>query len=287
MIYGIGETVLDILFRDDQPQKAVPGGSTFNAMVSLGRAGCECLMLTQCGDDHVGDLTCDYLRRNGVSTEGLTRVRNMKSHISLAFLDDHSDAHYSFYKDHRAWDVEALMQRVESVAFTPRDVLLMGSYFAVNPLVRPVVSRLLNAAHDAGAFIYYDLNFRQPHAAELPSLLPTLEENIRLSTVVRGSGDDLRVTGLDPAQMQIITDGAGPVRLMGRYTVPTPPITPVSTVGAGDNFNAGFLYEYVRSGLTPDIASWSESDWLRLAARGIAWGQEVCMSFENSIRTVL
>ena len=25
-VIGIGETVLDILFKDDQPQKAVPGG---------------------------------------------------------------------------------------------------------------------------------------------------------------------------------------------------------------------------------------------------------------------
>ena len=37
MIAGIGETVLDILFRNGQPQAAVPGGSVFNAMVSLGR----------------------------------------------------------------------------------------------------------------------------------------------------------------------------------------------------------------------------------------------------------
>ena len=37
-IIGIGETVFDIIFREDQPQKAVPGGSTFNAMISLGRA---------------------------------------------------------------------------------------------------------------------------------------------------------------------------------------------------------------------------------------------------------
>lgn len=36
-VIGIGETVLDILFKNDQPQKAVPGGSTFNSIVSLGR----------------------------------------------------------------------------------------------------------------------------------------------------------------------------------------------------------------------------------------------------------
>ena len=41
-VIGIGETVLDILFKDDQPQKAVPGGSTFNSIVSLGRAGVPC-----------------------------------------------------------------------------------------------------------------------------------------------------------------------------------------------------------------------------------------------------
>ena len=33
-VIGIGETVLDILFKDDQPQKAVPGGSTFNTRPS-------------------------------------------------------------------------------------------------------------------------------------------------------------------------------------------------------------------------------------------------------------
>ncbi|MCQ2120079.1 MAG: carbohydrate kinase, partial [Bacteroidales bacterium] len=34
MIIGIGETVLDIVFKCGQPKSAVPGGSTFNAMVS-------------------------------------------------------------------------------------------------------------------------------------------------------------------------------------------------------------------------------------------------------------
>ena len=34
-IIGIGETVLDIIFKGDQPMAAVPGGSTFNCLVSL------------------------------------------------------------------------------------------------------------------------------------------------------------------------------------------------------------------------------------------------------------
>ena len=38
-VIGIGETVLDIIFKNNQPQRAVPGGSAFNAIISLGRAG--------------------------------------------------------------------------------------------------------------------------------------------------------------------------------------------------------------------------------------------------------
>lgn len=54
-VIGIGETVFDILFKDDQPQKAIPGGSTFNSIVSLGWAGVNCAMVTGVGGDHIGD----------------------------------------------------------------------------------------------------------------------------------------------------------------------------------------------------------------------------------------
>ena len=98
-VIGIGETVLDILFREDQPQTAVPGGSTFNSIVSLGRAGVNCAMVTEVGGDHIGDIICRYLKDNGVSDEYVCRHENVKSHISLAFLDEHNDAQYIFYKD--------------------------------------------------------------------------------------------------------------------------------------------------------------------------------------------
>ena len=94
---GIGETVLDILFKEDQPQKAVPGGSTFNSIVSLGRAGVNCAMVTEVGGDHIGDIICRYLQENGVSDEYVCRHEKVKSHISLAFLNEHNDAQYIFY----------------------------------------------------------------------------------------------------------------------------------------------------------------------------------------------
>ena len=38
-VIGIGETILDVLFKGNQPTAAVPGGSVFNGIISLGRMG--------------------------------------------------------------------------------------------------------------------------------------------------------------------------------------------------------------------------------------------------------
>ena len=35
-VIGIGETILDIIFKNNRPHAAVPGGSTFNGLISLG-----------------------------------------------------------------------------------------------------------------------------------------------------------------------------------------------------------------------------------------------------------
>ena len=34
-VIGIGETILDIIFKNDQPIGAVPGGSVFNGLTCL------------------------------------------------------------------------------------------------------------------------------------------------------------------------------------------------------------------------------------------------------------
>ena len=286
-VIGIGETVLDILFKDDQPQKAVPGGSTFNSIVSLGRAGVPCTMVTEVGDDHVGDLTCHFLRDNGVSTEFVCRHKNVKSHISLAFLDEHNDAQYVFYKDHASVSLDGNVPEI-----TKDDAVLFGSFFSINPAIRPVVGDLLRAARHAGAWLYYDVNFRKNHIADLPDVMSNIEENMRLADVVRGSMEDFgylfglcdadaiyqRVSSL--CDTLILTNGARQIRL---YTpdscdiYPVRAIETVSTVGAGDNFNAGYIYALLQGINNPALR-------IEMAQR---WSQDVCRQIGNNISDTL
>lgn len=282
-VIGIGETVLDILFKDNRPQKAVPGGSTFNSIISLGRAGVPCAMVTEVGDDHIGDMTCQFLRENGVSDAFVRRRMGTKSHVTLAFLDEHNDAQYIFYKDHASAALDGELPHIQE-----DDMVLFGSFFAINPAIRPAVRSMLSEAHNAGAWLYYDINFRKTHIADIPDVMPNIEENMQLANVVRGSMEDFgylyNLTDADAiyalvrrfCSTLILTDGARIIRVYtpeGCATYPVKPIETVSTVGAGDNFNAGYIYA-IRNGIDDPAAR------IAMAQR---WSQDVCRQLGNNI----
>ena len=91
-IIGIGETILDIIFKNGQPTKALPGGSVFNTMVSLGRLGIPVHFITELGQDQVGNNILSFMRENNLSTENVDIFCEGKSPVSLAFLNDQNEA---------------------------------------------------------------------------------------------------------------------------------------------------------------------------------------------------
>ena len=70
-VIGIGETVLDIIFRNDKPIGAVPGGSVFNGIISLGRAGIPTTFISEAGNDRLGRQIIRFLETNGVDATHL------------------------------------------------------------------------------------------------------------------------------------------------------------------------------------------------------------------------
>lgn len=295
-IIGLGETVYDIIFKNNQPLRAVPGGSAFNSVISIGRTGVPCLMITEVGDDHVGDLVTSFLKDNNVSTDYVYRHEGTQSHISLAFLNERNDAEYQFYKMHNALNMPEYFPEVEE-----GDIVLFGSYFAINPKVRTVVSHFLQKAHDSGAIIYYDINFRGSHKKDIPTVLPSIIENMRLSTIVRGSSEDFSILfECDNAEEVynkhikhlcptfIYTDADKPVKLFTpslQSSFAAKKIETVSTIGAGDNFNAGFCYAIYSKGITTPqgFSELSHDVFAELIASAQLFSSFVCQSLDNYI----
>ena len=294
-VIGIGETILDILFKNNQVATSVPGGSTFNSMISLGRVGVPSCLLSEIGDDKVGGIVRTFLRDNGVDDSYLTEYPDHKSPISLAFLDEHNNATYSFYKDpfnkRTDWECPA----IES-----DDIILFGSYYALNPEMRYKVTALLEKARNAGAIIYYDVNFRRNHAGEAIKLMGTVIENLEYADIVKGSDEDFEVLyhiaeGAKVFKEKvdfycprlIYSKGAQGVDLYSRTLTkhyPIEPITPVSAIGAGDNLNAGILYGIIKYRIRRnDLDQLSERDWDDIIRCGLQFAAETCSQADNYV----
>lgn len=296
-VIGIGETVLDIIFKNGNPTSALPGGSVFNAIVSLGRCGVPATMITEVGNDIVGRKAKAFLERNNVATDNVSVMTNCKSPISLAFLDDDNDAEYLFYKDEAHDRLEFSYPEVN-----PDDIVLFGSFFSVNPVLRPMVVGLLDNARAHGGIIYYDVNYRPAHRADVMRITPDLLDNLDYADIVRGSNADFDVLyRMDDADKVyesetafycprlIYTQGAGPVVVHAdnglRLELPTPKVETVSTIGAGDNFNAGFIYALIRDGITrADIErGLTEEQWRGLVATAQQFAAESCKDIYNYV----
>jgi len=298
-VIGLGETVLDIIFKGEQPLQAVPGGSAFNAIISLGRAGVPAYFISETGNDRVGAWVKRFLRENGVDDGGVCAFTDSKSPLSLAFLDENNNAEYIFYKDHPHDRLDFVYPEINE-----GDVVVFGSFFAINPVVRPQIYAFLQYAHDHGAILYYDLNYRSSHKNDMLRVTPNIIENLELADVVRGSDEDFEIMygkkDCDSVYRSeisfytkkfIYTRGNQPVEVRDagnfakQYAVESIAEPVVSTIGAGDSFNAGFVYGLIKQGITREMMNQqlTEQQWDGLIESGMSFSADVCRSLNNYI----
>lgn len=296
-VIGIGETVLDIIFRDEKPISALPGGSTFNAIISLGRSGVKASMISETGNDRIGQNIIKFMESNGIDASYVNVYPESKSPLSLAFLNDHNDADYIFYKDHPHDRIDYVYPEVNA-----DDIVLFGSFFALNPVIRPQVYAFLDYARQRGAILYYDVNFRASHKNEVMKVTPNLLDNLEMADIVRGSSEDFEILfrqhDADTVYRSqiafytkkfIYTRSADPVEVRGdggfskQYLVL--PTETVSTIGAGDNFNAGFIYGLIKNGITRQHIDQglTESQWDALVSSALDFSAECCRDIYNYV----
>ena len=296
-VIGIGETILDVIFKNDQPIGAVPGGSMFNGLISLGRVGMNAGFISETGNDRIGRKIIKFLEDNHVDASNISVYPEAKSPVSLAFLNDQNDAEYIFYKDHPNDKLDFIFPDIQ-----PDDIVMYGSFYAVNPVIRPQMFAFLEHAQRQGAILYYDVNFRASHANDVMKVTPNILENLEFADIVRGSKEDFEVM-FNKSEADIVyrsqisfycknfiyTQGAEPLILKGvggfSKDYPVAQTETVSTIGAGDNFNAGFVYGLVKYGITREMLETgvAEELWDKVIDEAQQFATNVCQSISNSV----
>jgi fructokinase len=293
-IYGIGETVFDIIFKNGQPQAAKAGGAMLNSTVSLGRIGLPVFFISEYAGDNVGQIIDTFLMENGVGTEFIDHFEGGKTKLALAFLNERNDANYTFYQDYPEKRLN-----IEFPAIQKDDIILCGSIYAITEEIRQKFRVLTTRAFENGAIVIYDPNFRPTHSSDLDFLKPMIIENMQTAKLIRGSDEDFKnIFGAatpDEAwevvrkycNCMVYTANAEGVYVRtisykGKFSVKA--IKPVSTIGAGDNFNAGMMAAIYRNNITADqLEMMGETEWLKVILMGVDFATNVCLSYENYI----
>lgn len=287
-IIGIGETLFDIVFKNNQPVKSVPGGAIFNCMVSLGRAGLNPVYISEVGRDNLGEMILDFMKDNGISIDNMYSYYDGKSPVSLLFTDDNGKIFSDVYLNYPDERLDIVWPRIDQ-----DDIIVFGSYYSVNPLLRKSLTDLLDYAVDRKSVIYYDLDFHKEHSPEILRVMPFIIENLEYSSIVRASKEDFiniyKEADIDKAyknhirfycNILICTDGEKAIQLRTPavskcYELPM--INLKNTVGAGDAFNAGVLHAITGSEITLEMLSVTdEAMWDKIINTGIKFASEVC-----------
>lgn len=294
-IFTIGETVYDIIFENREIVSGKAGGSMLNASASLGRVGCDVAFITELGNDDLGKIITDFLAANHVDTSFVNQFNNGKTPVALAFLDKDKNASYTFYKQYPEQRLTLAFPEIRK-----DDIVLFGSFFGVNPEVRERVKTFVKSAKQADALIIYDPNIRHPKEQGREKIIPVVLKNFASADIIRASHEDFNnLFDIDDpaAAFRLIRENSDASLIythssefvyvatedfQEKYDVPK--INVVSTIGAGDNFNAGIIYSIVQQGITKhNLKTPDKISWQKMVTSGIRFSAAVCQSRENYV----
>jgi fructokinase len=179
---------------------------------------------------------------------------------------------------------------------------MFGSFYAINPVIRPQMQAFLEYAHEKGAILYYDVNYRASHLNDLVKVTANILENFELADIIKGSSEDFEIMynkkdadSVYRAQIDfycknfVYTQGANPIEFRAKGGLskqyPVAATKTVSTIGAGDNFNAGFVYGLLKYGVTRNMLDEGvdESIWNNVINEAQQFAANVCGSINNSV----
>lgn len=265
-IHCLGGTLVDILLRPvrayPRPKKQTsvfvdslslsPGGGATNSAITLAQMDCKVRLFSKIGDDYHGAYLVQKLQQAGVDVSALARTQ--ERHTSTVVVGVHEDGDRSFISYHGALGTFSLAD-VDRERLLASSFLLYPDLFNLPRIDGEAACELLRDAQNRGVTTVVDATWgvsglqKEVLEAALPYvdyLLPSADE-CRL--IYPHLSDEKIVEFILAKGARAVVLKRGPEGVLAatsqrvfRAPAVRAPYEVVDTTGAGDNFNAGFIY---------------------------------------------
>ncbi|MGI6004118.1 MAG: carbohydrate kinase family protein [Christensenellales bacterium] len=259
----VGNSAVDVPLRpvdesifttDSYPvDRIVPtvGGSGTNVTTILRRLGVSAKLITMLGQDMLGDFLVEHCRRNGVDTADIVRNSDVDTPLSIGLVQE--DGERTFVVSRGSSTFHFHIDHVNLAALKGAKILAVASIFIMPKFDDDGLTRLFSAAKSEGLIICADMmksrTGQRMDAIEnalsyIDYFFANYDEAAFLTGLERKEeiADKLLGTG---AGHVIIKEGRKGCYVKGPYISEVFPAyvneNPVDTIGAGDNFAAGFI----------------------------------------------
>ena len=262
-VIGFGAINLDKIYRTNKivgsggegfitNMKTSPGGSAANSVVALSKFGLKTGYIGKIGSDVDGKFLFESFEKEGVNTRGITRSKIGPSGHSLIFEDSTGEREIYVYPGSND---ELEFEEINIDYVKSARVLHLTSFIGEKPFYAQ--KRLVKISNDVA--ITFDPG--DIYASKgLEELEPIIEKTeIIFTNTLKYEGDKEIITRKDyrEAPKQLISKGATVVavklgsrgcyvtNLSESYNIEPFNVDVVGTTGAGDAFNAGFIYAFL------------------------------------------
>ncbi|WNC13707.1 sugar kinase [Brevibacillus brevis] len=236
------------------------GGAELNFAIGCARLGLRTKWVSRLGGDEFGRVIASFARGEGLD---MSDVQLMEGYpTSLNFKEIREDGSgKTFYYRYQSPILTLKPEDIQPAMFDGIDLVhLTGVYLAIDPQNIAIAKRVIQVAKERGITVSFDPNIRlklwsieearKAYFDLFPSvdILLTGRDEIRL-ILAEDSDEALAAFAEQYAIDQlVIKDGANGSKLFTKgkwHEKAAFPVNAVDTVGAGDGFDAGYVYGYL------------------------------------------
>lgn len=189
-----GECSLDIIFPADTDGDTIsltahPGGRLLNAAAILGDCGHSVEFAGEASRDLTGDIITAFLTRHHVGTRSIDRYT--AGVTPSYFIFDQRDEATVAMRSNTVEGFDFIWPRIDA-----DDIVIFGSYFALDKRIRPNLTDFLANAAERKATIVYLPGFLKKLEPSITKVMPFILENLQFADmVVTRSGDFANIFG--------------------------------------------------------------------------------------------